>query len=311
MTENNLHNALHTPVLLNVFNRPEETNRVLEVLALQKVPVLYVHCDGVREGRDDDDVRNVTEVQRLIKDTVTWQCELHTMYEEHNYGCGVGPYRAISWFFENVEEGIILEDDCVPHPDFFMYCQELLARYRDNEHIAVIGGTNRHPDKHRTNDSYLFSPFPETWGWATWRRVWKEYDYDFMVTDAEYKHKVWPFLKSYGATLYGLNLLRKMRKDVADKSYWDFQLDLICMYTNKLSIIPSVNMVSNIGFNERATHTFGSSHTNTPVSAIMPLVHPNCIRFHYSVTWEYNVILRNCKQFIKRIIKRKRIWSNH
>lgn len=304
MSKKENHNAFHIPVLLNVFNRPEETSRVLEVLAAQQVPVLYVHCDGARDGREDD-VQNVKEVQRLIHDTVTWPCELYTMFEEKNYGCGIGPYRAISWFFENVEDGIILEDDCVPHPDFFMCCQELLERYRDNEQIAVIGGTNRHPDKKRTNDSYFFSPFPETWGWATWRRVWNEYDFDFMVTDMEFKRKVLPFVKSYGAMLYGLNLLQKMRMDVADKSYWDFQLDLMCLYTNKLSIIPSVNMISNIGFNERATHTFCSSHSQTPVHAILPLRHPKHIRVPYSVTLEYNVIWRNCKQTLKRILKIK------
>ena len=303
MMEEDLHNAFHTPILLNVFNRPEETSRVLAVLAEQQVPILYVHCDGARDGREDD-VQDVEQVQQLIKDTVIWPCELHTMYEEKNYGCGVGPYRAISWFFENVVEGIILEDDCVPHPDFFMYCQELLERYRDNERIAVIGGTNRHPDRVKCKSSYYFSPYAETWGWATWRRVWKEYDYNFMVEDTDFRRKVLPFVKSYGVTWHWIDLLRKMRKDNAagTKTYWDFQLDLLCLYKHWINIVPSVNMISNIGFNSRATHTFGSSHANAAVHAILPLNHPRRIKVNLSGNKEYNDILRSIKRTIKKIL---------
>ena len=295
--------AYKTPILLNVFNRPEETSMVLASLFEQQVPVLYVHCDGAREGREDD-VRNVKQVQQLIKESVTWPCELHTMYEEKNYGCGVGPYRAITWFFENVEEGIILEDDCVPHPDFFMYCQELLERYRDNERIAVIGGTNRHPERTKCECSYFFTPYSETWGWATWRRVWNEYDYDFMVKDSDFRLKVLPFVKSYGVTQHWLELLKKMRVDNAagTKTYWDYQLDLKCIYQHKINIVPRVNLISNIGFNSRATHTFCSSHANAAVYAILPLKHPKEIRIDYSGNKEYNDMLRSIKKMIKKII---------
>lgn len=303
MKQAELHNAFHTPILLNVFNRPEETSRVLAELAEQQVPILYVHCDGVREGREDD-VHNVAQVQQLIKETVTWPCELHTMYEEKNYGCGESPFRAMTWFFEHVEEGIILEDDCVPHPDFFMYCQELLERYRDNDQIAVIGGTNRHQEKNRGKYSYYFSPYMETWGWATWRRVWQLYDYNFDVPDSDFRRKVWPLLKSWGATNYWLRLLQQLRKDTAagKKTYWDYQLDLMCLYRHKIHILPRVNMISNIGFNDRATHTFGSAHANATVHAILPLYHPDNIRVDYSDYKEYSTILRAVKQVIKRII---------
>lgn len=306
MDSTQINNRFHTPVLLNVFNRPEETSRVLAALVVQQVPVLYVHCDGAREGREDD-VRNVKQVQQLIKESVTWPCELHTMYEEQNYGCGVGPYRAITWFFENVEDGIILEDDCVPHPDFFMYCQELLERYRDNERIAVIGGTNRHPGKSNNKYSYFFSAYSETWGWATWRRVWKNYDYDFMVTDKEFYRSMIPHVLSYWTTKWWVNLLRTMREDnkAGTKTYWDYQLDLKCMYEHKIHIIPSVNLISNIGFNERATHTFASSHAQTQVDAILPLRHPKCIVIRYSDNIEYNVFLKGIKSFIKKLIKHK------
>lgn len=303
MKKEALHKAFQTPILLNVFNRPEETSRVLAVLAEQQVPVLYVHCDGAREGRKNDD-ENVAAVKQLIKEGVTWPCEVHTMYEERNYGCGMGPYRAMTWFFENVEEGIILEDDCVPHPDFFMYCQELLERYRDNERIAVIGGTNRHPDRVRSKYSYYFSPYAETWGWATWRRVWQQYEYDFDITDFDFLRHVLPHIKSYGVARHWLNLLRQMRKDNAagTKTYWDFQLDLLSLYKHWINIIPSVNMISNIGFNSRATHTFGSSHANAAVHGIFPLKHPQRIYINLSGNKEFNIMGHLVKQFIKRLI---------
>lgn len=298
-----------TPILLNVFNRPDETARVLDALAVQQIPILYVHCDGPRE-ENILDVKNVAKVKQLIIEKITWDCEIHTMYEEKNYGCGLGPCRAISWFFENVEEGIILEDDCLPHPDFFIYCQELLELYRNNEQIAIIGGTNRHPNRRKNEYSYFFSPYSEIWGWASWRRVWQLYDYDFDVTDMDFAFKMYPFVKSIGATKYWIELLHKVRKDtnVGMKTYWDYQLDLNFLYLNKIHIVPSVNLVSNIGFNENATHTTSSisQFANTLTYPILPLIHPKAITIRYSENNEYNVILQKVKKICKYIYRKLR-----
>lgn len=301
-----MYKEFQTPVLLNVFNRPHETSRVLDVLASQEIPILYVHCDGPREGNNQD-LLDVEAVKQLITQKITWECEVHTMYEEKNYGCGLGPYKAMSWFFDNVEEGIVLEDDCLPHPDFFMYCQELLEYYRLNERVAIIGGTNRHSHYRKTNSSYYFSAYSEIWGWASWRRVWKQYDYDFMVSDKEFFHRMFSFVKSYGATKYWINLLHQVRKDtnLALKTYWDYQMDLNFLYLNKIHIVPCVNLVSNIGFNEKATHTTSSQsqYANTPVNPILPLVHPKRISIRYADNNEYNVILQKIKQLIKKVFK--------
>ena len=206
-----------------------------------------------------------------------------------------------------MEEGIILEDDCVPHPDFFMYCQELLDRYRNNERIAVIGGTNRFPNRLHGAYSYYFSPYAETWGWATWRRVWKQYDYDFDIDDRDFVCHVLPFVKSYGVTKHWINILQQVRKDSAagQKTYWDFQLDLKSLYMHKIHIVPCVNMISNIGFNGRATHTFGSSHANAEVHAILPLKHPKRIKIDLSGNKEYNDLLRSFRHAIKKILHLK------
>ena len=292
-----------TPILLNVFNRPDETRRVLEVLASQQVPILYVHCDGARAGRKDDK-ENVAAVKRLIKEGIIWPCEVHTMYEEKNYGCGLGPYRAMTWFFENVEEGIIIEDDCVPHPDFFMYCQELLERYKDNEEVGIIGGFQSEPFSSRY--SYRFTAFADIWGWATWRRFWKEYDFGFQCSEEEFRAAVLPFVQSDKAVDYWLPILRKSNADGASKTYWDYQLHLQMLCKHKMHISPKVNLISNIGFGENATHTFdaGSKFANTQSHAILPLEHPKEISINH-IKDNYTVIgtpIKRLKKYIKRLL---------
>lgn len=293
----------NTPILLNVFNRSDETRRVLEVLAQEQVPILYVHCDGAREGRKDDE-ENVAIVKRLIKEGITWPCKVHTMYEEKNYGCGMGPYRAMTWFFENVEEGIIIEDDCVPHPDFFMFCQELLERYRDNEEIGIIGGFQSEPFSSRY--SYRYTAFADIWGWATWRRFWKEYDFGFQCSEEEFRAAVLPFVQSEKAVDYWLPILRKSNADGASKTYWDYQLHLQMLCKHKMHISPKVNLISNIGFGANATHTFdaGSKFANTEAHAILPLEHPMEICINHRKD-NYTVIgtpIKRLKKYIKRLL---------
>lgn len=298
-------NSFVTPVLLNTFNRPDETFKVLQALKERKVPVLYIHSDGPRLNNNED-VENIQKVRQLIDSTIDWNCEVYKLYENTNLGCGLGPCKAITWFFQNVEEGIILEDDCLPHPDFFMYCQELLERYRHNDQIYVIGGTNRHPSKITKRYSYHFSPYMEIWGWATWKRVWKMYDFNFSKEEEDFKKHIKPFLYSNYATKYWTNILRQSNEDGETKTYWDFQLEMMSLYNNKLNIIPNHNLVENIGFNSRATHTIVNTDAvvGKPTFPILPLSHSctiksyNCIR-----SLEYNPNWRNLKRFIKRIFR--------
>ena len=299
--------GFRTPILLNVFNRPKETRRVLAVLAKLQVPILYVHCDGAREGRKDD-IDYIDSVKALLVKIVTWPCEVHEMYEDRNYGCGMGPYRAITWFFDNVEEGIILEDDCVPHPDFFMYCQELLERYRDNVDIGVIGGFQSKPFKSR--NSYCFTAYADIWGWATWRRFWKEYDFSFQCSEEEFSQSVMPFVHSQRVVDYWLQILRKSNAEGVSKTYWDYQLHLQMLCKHKIHIVPKVNLICNIGFGENATHTFDtrSKYANISSHAILPLVHPQKIVINHRVD-NYRIIgtpYKQLKRFIKRLLKK--LW---
>lgn len=274
-------NEFHTPILLNVFNRPKETSVVLKVLQTLKPQCLYVHCDGPRDNKEADS-SNVQEVRRLVREMVVWPCDLHLSFEEKNLGCGKGPAASMSWFFSEVEKGIILEDDCVPHMDFFMYCQELLERYRDDTRIGVISGTCF------TNDvdhvfSYRYSAYAGIWGWATWKRTWELFDYSFSMCDKEFVGKVLPFVKSRSAVNYWLSILHRCISDGDNRSYWDYQLHLSMLCANKIHILPNRNLVSNIGFNDSATHTFdsGSRYANVVTERILPLTHPTRVSINH------------------------------
>lgn len=294
------------PVLLNVFNRPNETEKVLSVLKTIRPRVLYIHCDGPRIGRDDDN-ENVNAVKNIIEEKVNWPCDVHKLFEPENLGCGRGPAAAMSWFFKEVEEGIILEDDCCPNLDFFVYCQTLLEKYRDNDEIGIISGTNfsrvLNPEY-----SYRFSKYAGIWGWATWKRNWDLFEYDFDKPSFDFIKKVLPFLKSVKAFDYWFRILELIRKDGQNKTYWDYQLHLCLMYAHKIHILPNYNLVSNIGFGENATHTFDSDsrYANRATETILPISHPQKIfvdakndnKAYASISWK-GIIVR----FVKRVLK--------
>lgn len=297
------------PVLLNVFNRPEETQRVLSVLSSVKPTRLYIHCDGPRQGNESDE-RKIQEVRTIIEKSVIWPCEVHRLYERINLGCGKGPATALNWFFSNEEEGIILEDDCSPNMDFFFYCQDLLYRYKDDDRIGIISGACFNP-RRNYDFSYFFSAYAGIWGWATWKRTWDYFDFDFYRSDNDFLSHVIPFVKSRSAARYWLRILHLCTNDGPDRSYWDYQLHLSLLYANKIHIIPNRNLVSNIGFNENATHTLdvNSVYANVPTNGIMPLCHPKSIIVNHRFDNKpYNT---SFKQRITHVVKStiKRVLS--
>jgi len=237
------HHRAKTPILLIVFNRPDATQRVFDAIRLAQPKRLFVAADGPRPDRPGDPEKCVAA--RDIVKRVDWDCEVKTLFQDKNLGCGLGPVTAINWFFENVEEGIILEDDCLPHPDFFRFCEELLDYYRENERIMHISGDNFQYGRKRGNASYYFSTYTHNWGWATWRRAWK--CYDFYCTSEEHR-----------------------------KHAWDAQWEISARNRGGLAILPNVNLVSNIGFGPDATHTTAlARYANLPTQSLsFPLVHP-------------------------------------
>lgn len=267
---------VNTPVALIIFNRPDTTKQVIAEIAKVKPSKLYVIADGPREGHPED-VEKCSAAREVIEG-VDWKCEVTKNYSDVNLGCGKRPATGISWVFEHVEEAIILEDDCVPHPTFFRFCEELLEIYRHDERIMMIGGRSNLYDQERTQYSYYFSRFSSCWGWSTWRRAWRHHDMEINL---------WPSLRDTSWLLdilsdpveieFWRNIFDKAYTGAGNADYWDFQWAFTCWAHNGLTILPTKELVSNIGFGEEATHTksFNDKRANLPVAEmVFPLKHP-------------------------------------
>lgn len=272
--------AFSTPVLLLIFRRPDLTRRVLEVLRQVRPTRLYVAADGPRPGHLTDE-RQCTEARQVLKE-VDWPCQVVTLFQEQNLNCGLGPVTALNWFFAHEEEGIILEDDCVPSASFFPFCAELLARYRHEEQVMHIGGNNFGSEARRPlapdAPSYHFSTQRTSWGWATWRRAWQRYEYhmpDFHAVAASGGLDA-----AFSGRLEKRYRLAKMAGVLAlpqPPDVWDYQWEYAIARHQGLYIIPAVNLVGNLGFGGDSTHTHDAQDTlgMLPAQELpFPLRHP-------------------------------------
>lgn len=261
------------PVLLVVFNRPDLTQRVFERIREARPPRLFITADGPRPDRPNEP--QLCAETRMAVANVDWPCQVYQLYRDTNLGCKMAVSSAITWFFEHVEEGIILEDDCLPDPSFFRYCGELLERYRDEPRVAMIGSNNVQPPKFSKarRTSYYFSKYPQIWGWATWRRTWQDYD----VTLANWSGDPESLTRISNPRARQRLAKRFNHIKAGILNTWDYQLVHLCLFTDKISISPSVNLVENIGFDDRATHTLPSCSVPHPKAAQMsfPLIHPS------------------------------------
>ncbi len=242
-----------TPILFIIFNRPDTTQLVFDAIKQVKPKQLFIAADGPRPDTKDD-LEKCSETRAIINQ-VDWECEVKTLFRTDNRGCGRGPAEAITWFFENVEEGIILEDDCIPNSDFFRFIPLMLEKYKFDERITLIIGTNFLGKWKSHRKSYFFSNFAHTWGWATWRRAWTNYDFELKQWNSETDMLL--RAKFDNDLIYNRlsELFNCTKNDIESISWWDYQW-LFCMQiSDGLCIVPSVNLVQNIGFDENATHT--------------------------------------------------------
>lgn len=263
-----------TPILLLIFNRPETTQKVFDQIRAVKPLYLYVAADGPRPEREDDTI-NCQKARDIIKQ-VDWTCEVKTLFRDENLGCGFAVCSAITWFFEQVQEGIILEDDCLPDISFFPFCTELLSRYKSNENIYVISGINRQNGLNHGNGSYFFSHYPMTWGWATWRRAWDQFRYDIPHWDQSFKSgDLDHVFQSYQEKIYWKKKIKLVESE--KKNIWDYQW-CYAMWKNKgIGITPNINMIINLGVTNPATHTFLNDSIRAPLTSgniQFPLKHP-------------------------------------
>ena len=265
--------VLKTPILFIVFNRPETTIKVFEKIRQAKPLRLYIAGDGPREGREGEKEK-VNKVREIVT-KLDWPCEVKTLFRDKNLGCKKGVSTAISWFFEYEEQGIILEDDCLPHLDFFSFCENLLDRYARDERVSIITGNNFQNGKWRGDGSYYFSKYNHIWGWASWRRSWFHYDGDLKFWPEWSNSKAWfDHMPDKVERRYWQNNFELVQKEQIDT--WDYPWTASIWYKNGLTATPNVNLVSNIGFGKDATHTNfeNDKNANLPTKEIGKIIHP-------------------------------------
>lgn len=267
---------LNTPVALIIFNRPDTTARVFKEIAKARPPKLLVIADGPRPTRSGEAGR--CQQARAIIEQVDWECEVLTNFAETNLGCKMRVASGIDWIFEQVDEAIILEDDCLPEPSFFRFCEEMLIRYRHNERVGMISGGNLQFGHQRGTASYYFSRYTHIWGWASWRRAWKHYDRELTLWPA-FRDEGWldVMFRTQGERDYWRHSFEAVYDGTLDT--WDCSWTFSSLIKGMLQVVPNVNLISNIGFGPDATHTHVVGiHADMPIQPIaFPLVHPNFV----------------------------------
>lgn len=265
---------LQTPVAFIIFNRPDRTARVFAEIAKARPAKLLIVADGPRADRPGEDEECLAA--RSVVDQIRWPCEVLTNFADTNLGCRRRVSSGLDWVFEQVEEAIILEDDCLPHETFFPFCEQLLEKFRDDERVGMICGSNFQSGKRRSPYSYFFGLHVSVWGWASWRRVWRTYDVEM---------RRWPQLRdtSWLSDLLVNPVAVKYWQETFESAFrgecdtWDWQLFFSWWSENMLALIPDRNLVSNIGFGSGATRTHDAlpSMANLAVKAMdFPLRHP-------------------------------------
>lgn len=299
-----------SPVLFIVFNRPEFTLKVFEGIRAARPERFYIAADGPRPDRVTD--RELCEQTRAITQQADWDCKVFTLFREQNMGCKDAVSSAITWFFEHEEEGIILEDDCLPSVSFFRFCDEMLTRYRYDTRVRHITGSNLQDGQKRGDATYFFSNLTLVWGWASWRRVWK--DYDKNLTPYEVDEVAIELRKIFDDPLIIESWLAIFKEVKAGKiDTWDYQLTFLNFFNNSLSVIPNFNLITNIGFGENATHTtqLSSKFANVPMVEIEEIKHPKFIlpekmADRYTLDYVFNIEERKKEQNVfRRRVKRK------
>ncbi len=265
----------NTPILFLIFNRPNTTKAVFESIRAVKPLRLYVAADGARTDKVGEGL--LVQETRAILNDIDWDCEVKTLFRTENLGCKIAVSSAIDWFFENEEQGIILEDDCLPDLSFYSYCEELLELYKSNPKILHIGGVNFQNGRKRGNASYYFTSYNHVWGWASWRRAWYYYDVNLKnVEEFELKKLLDTKLsckreRRYWKYIYNMVILGKI-------GTWDYQWLFSIWFNDGVCISPNVNLIKNIGFNNVGTHTVGDDVlglSNIELNSLSKLIHPD------------------------------------
>jgi len=245
--------TLDTPVVLVFFNRPHTLRRVFDKVREARPRRLFLAQDGPREGRDD--AVQVRACREIVAD-VDWECEVSTRYLDANMGCGLGPATAIDWALKQVDRAIILEDDCVPADSFFRFCQEMLNRYEKDLRVGMVSGLNHFGSYDFGGSSYGFVKAGSIWGWATWASRWALHDYSASVIEDDYiRARLRDEITPRWAADRRIRLWQSAAQTPLDESdYWDVQWGLTRHVNSWLTVVPSVNQITNIGMGGESSH---------------------------------------------------------
>jgi hypothetical protein len=246
-----------TPIIYIFFNRPEVTRRTFAEVARVKPAKLYLISDGPRPGRTDDVIKG-GHCRKIVESMITWPCDVTYDYAETNMGCGKRLASGLTAAFAKLGEAVVIEDDILPHPDFFKFCAEMLDLYRDDPKVHAISGFNP-IGKYAAETNGIPTLFYSMWGWASWQRAWKDYDFNMTgwdqpaVKEDIRRYVNDPLLHQWHA--HSFNLMEKEKLDT-----WDYQWSYTMLKHRRFSITSSVNLITNLGFDADATHTT-SEHT--------------------------------------------------
>ena len=266
---------LETPVAFFAFNRPDTTEIVLNAIRKAQPKQLFIVLDGPRQNHPTD-IERTGKVRQIIESSIDWPCQIERDYSVENLGCGRRVSSGLDWVFSKTEQAIILEDDCLPSPSFFQFCEELLARYAEDQNVMQIAGSNLIESLPKSKDSYFFSRNGGIWGWASWRRAWERYD--FTLRDFAKTETLQNALRQITNPIE-----RQIRKKLFKACYhnaidtWDYQWLFAKLTHCGSTITPFVNLVENIGFGHDATHTTSQSNPfhKSAFDIEFPLSHPN------------------------------------
>jgi len=273
-----------SPVSVFFYRRPDHLRQVMAKIREVRPPILFGISDGLKPGNPDV-LRGVEDSRKVFREAIDWPCRWELLERESNQGSYLSVSRGLDWVFERVSETIVLEDDTVPGPDFFRFTAELLEQYRDNPSVGAICGNNYdHPDDWAETASYRFTRYHHSWGWGTWKRAWKFFDRDERL-EAEIpqiKKENWMGLSRREWDYWQRCLKRTYAKQL---DAWDYRWTLSLWAHRMMCIIPRVNLVQNIGFDQQATHTVEREFANLEMHRIQPLSFPLTAYPEKQVDW--------------------------
>lgn len=291
---------LKTAILLLTYKRLDTTKQIFEAIKKAKPQKIYISSNF---GKNKEEVKKIIEVRTYLEENIDWKCKVSKLYRTRYLSAKLSISGAIDWFFKNEEQGIILEDDCLPSQSFFWFCEELLERYKKDMRVGQISGDNFQKGVKRGKSDYYFSIYNHIWGWASWANRWKNYDVDLnSFDDAKFIEEV--FDKKSNQK-YWIDIFKKMKVKSVDT--WDYQWTFALWKAKQLTILPNINLIENIGFGEGAAHTTEESEfANLKAYEMVLSKHPKTIERCIEADEFTTKIWFSKKSYIERVVNKIR-----